>query len=83
MIYVMIFFLFFQFFYLEIRKLSITYLAILMLVLTIIEGFFIGYNILLIASLLSINISVVYLAWLLQGGSYDKIKWNTLSYLTT
>ncbi len=84
MLYVMLFFVCFHFLYLEIRKLPIKYLAILMLAITIIQGFFIGYtNYLLIASLLSINIGIVYLARLLQWSSYDKIKRDTLSYLTT
>lgn len=84
MLYVMLFFVFFHFLYLEIRKLPIKYLAIVMLAISIIQGFFIGYtNILLVASMLSINIWIIYLARLLQGSSYDKIKRDTLSYLTT
>lgn len=83
MIYVMLFFLFFHFFYLELRRLPIRYLMIFMLGVSIIQGFFIGYtNILLIASMLSLNVGVVYLAWLLQGESYDKVKWNIMSYLS-
>ena len=83
MIYVMLFFLFFHFFYLELRRLPIRYLMIFMLCVSIIQGFFIGYtNILLIASMLSLNVGVVYLAWLLQGASYDKVKWNIMSYLS-
>ena len=84
MIYVMLFFIFFHFLYLEIRKLPIKYLAIVMLAVTIIQWFFIGYtNILLFASIFSINIGIVYLARLLQWSSHEKIKRNTLSYLTT
>lgn len=84
MIYVMLFFVCFHFLYLEIRKLPIKYLAILMFAVTIIQGFFIGYtNILLVASMLSINVGIVYLAWLLQWSSHDKVKRDTLSYLTT
>ena len=68
MIYIMIFFLFFHFFYLEIRKLPITYLALFMLAISSLEGAFIGYtNILLIVSMLTINFGVVYLGRLLQG----------------
>lgn len=53
-----------------------------MLIVTIIEGFFIGYsNVLLVASAFSINASMVYLAWLLQGESYEKIKRSTIGYL--
>lgn len=82
MIYVMFFFLFFHFFYLEIRKLPIKYLAIFMTIVTILQGFWIGYsNILFVASILAINIGIVYLAWLLQGESHEKVKWNTLWYL--
>lgn len=84
MLYVMLFFVFFHFLYLEIRKLPIKYLAVFMLTITVIQGFFIGYtNILLVAAMLSINVGIVYLARLLQGSSYDKIKRDTLSYLTT
>lgn len=84
MIYVMLFFLFFHFFYLEIRKLPITYLLLLMASLSFLETlFFIHYNILLIASMLIINAGIVYLGRILQGGSYDKIKRDTMSYLNT
>ncbi|MEI6774917.1 MAG: hypothetical protein WCL18_09450 [bacterium] len=65
MLYVMLFFIFFHFLYLEIRKLPIKYLAILMFAISIVQGIFVG-NLLLIASILSINIGIVYLAWLLQ-----------------
>jgi len=82
MLYVMLFFIFFHFLYLEIRKLPIKYLAILMFAISIVQGIFVG-NLLLIASILSINIGIVYLAWLLQWSSYEKIKRDTLSYLTT
>lgn len=84
MIYVLFFFLFFHFFYLEVRKLPIKYLAIFMLVITVIQWFFIGYShILLVASILSINVGIVYLARLLQGSSYDKISRDSTSYFTT
>jgi len=82
MIYGMFFFVFFHFLYLEIRKLPIKYLTIVMLIITIIQGFFIGYtNILLVAAILAINIGIVYLAYFLQGESHDKIKWSTIGYL--
>jgi hypothetical protein len=78
----MLFFLFFHFLYLEIRKLPIKYLAIVMLIMTVIQGAFIGYtNILLVASILAINIGIVYLAYFLQGESHDKVKWSTIGYL--
>ncbi len=84
MLFVLLFFLFFQFFYLEIRKFPVKYVLIVMLIISIIWGFFIGYtNILLVAAMLSINIGIVYLARLLQWSSHDKIKRDTLSYLTT
>lgn len=84
MIFVLLFFLFFQFFYLEIRKFPIKYLLMAMLIISSIWGFFIGYtNILLVASMFSINAGIVYLARLLQWSSHDKVKRDTLSYLTT
>jgi len=56
MIYVLLFFLFFHFFYLEIRKLPIKYLIILMLIVSVIEIAIMGFpNIFLITSLLAIN----------------------------
>jgi hypothetical protein len=84
MIYVMILFLFFHFFYLEIRKLPIKYLGLFMFAITLLEFLFIGFSsILLAASMVTINFGVVYLGWLLQGWSYDKIKRDTWSYLNT
>jgi len=81
MIYVMLFFIFFHFLYLEIRKLPIKYLLIIMLVATILEGVFIWYtNILLVLSILVINAGVVYLARFLQGESHDKVKWSSIWY---
>ncbi|MEI6672223.1 MAG: hypothetical protein WCL02_02430 [bacterium] len=54
-------------------------MAIFMTIVTILQGFWIGYsNILFVASILAINIGIVYLAWLLQGESHEKVKWNTL-----
>ena len=81
MIYVLVFFLFFHFFYLEIRKLPSKYLLILMLILSGIQWFFIWYhNLRLIGSLLVINMGIVYFSWLLQGASYDKTFFSFQSY---
>lgn len=84
MIYVMLFFIFFHFFYLEIRKLPIKYLFGIMLFATALQWLFIWYtNILLVLSILSINMWIVFLARLLQWSSHGKIKRDTLSYLTS
>lgn len=84
MIYVILFFLFFHFFYLEIRRLPIKYLAILMLTITITQWFFIWYSHLwLIGSIAAINMGIIYLARLLQWSSYEKTSWDSTSYFTT
>lgn len=84
MIYVLLFFLFFHFFYLEIRKLPITYLVIIMFMITLIQWFLIGYShLILVASMFFINIGIVYLARLLQGSSNEKTSWDSTSYFTT
>ncbi|MFA7298473.1 MAG: hypothetical protein WC010_02390 [Candidatus Absconditabacterales bacterium] len=81
MLFVLLFFLFFHFFYLEIRKFPVKYLLIIMLVVSIIEGFFIGYNhLFLVLSALCINAGIVMLGFNLQGESHDKVKWNTIGY---
>lgn len=81
MIYVMLFFIFFQFLYLELRKLPIKYLIIFMLVATVLQWIIIWYeNILLICSMISIHIGVVYLAWFLQGESHDKLTFSSRWY---
>ncbi len=81
MIYVMLFFVFFHFFYLEIRKLPIKYFLGVMLVATAIQWLFIWYaNILLVLSMLAINIWIVCLAWFLQWESYGKLTWSSLWY---
>ena len=82
MIYMLLLFLFFHFFYLEIKNFPINYLIVGMLGISILEGALIGYsNILLVGSALAINTWIVYLAWLLQWESHDKIIWSTLGYL--
>lgn len=84
MIYVMLFFLFFHFFYLEVRKLPIKYLLILMLGISILQGFFIWYgHLFLVFAMTSINMGIVYLAWLLQWSSHEKLTRDTTSYFTT
>lgn len=81
MIYVMIFFIFFHFLYLELRKLPIKYILFAMLAITVLEGIFIWYSsILLLFSMLTINIGVVYLARFLQGESHDKTKFSSRWY---
>ena len=55
-----------------------------MLGISILESFFIGYsNLFLIWSMFALNMGVVYLAWLLQWSSHDKISRDTTSYFTT
>ena len=81
MVYVMAFFIFFHFLYLEIRSLPIKYLLIGMFLLTVFEWIFIGYShILLLLSLLTINMGIVYLARFLQGESHDKIRFSSWWY---
>lgn len=81
MIYVMLFFLFFHFFYLEVRKLPIKYLLILMLGVTALQGLFIGYShIFLVGAMFSINMGIVYFAWFLQGESHEKTIRSSLGY---
>lgn len=78
MLYVMVFFIFFHFLYLEIRKLPIKYLWIGMILLTVLEGLFIGYShLLLVAAILSINIGIVMLASYLQDESHNKIRFSS------
>ncbi len=81
MLFVMLFFLFFHFFYLQVRKMPIKYLLIVMLIITAIQGVFIGYhNIRLVASILAINIGIVYFARFLQGESHEKIYFSSQWY---
>lgn len=81
MLYVMAFFIFFHFLYLEIRALPVKYLLIGMFLLTVFEWIFIGYShILLLLSLLTINMGIVYLARFLQGESHDKIRFSSWWY---
>lgn len=81
MIYVMIFFIFFHFLYLEIRKIPIMYLWIGMIILTWLEGLFIWYShLLLVAAMLSINIGIVMLASYLQDESHNKIRFSSRWY---
>ncbi|MCX6823623.1 MAG: hypothetical protein NT085_00645 [candidate division SR1 bacterium] len=81
MIYVLVFFLFFHFFYLEIRKFPIKYLLIIMLIVSIFGGLFIGYShFFLILSVWCINAGIVMLARYLQGESHDKIKFSSINY---
>ena len=81
MLYVMVFFIFFHFLYLEIRKLPIKYLWIGMILLTVLEGLFIGYShLLLVAAILSINIGIVMLASYLQDESHNKIRFSSRWY---
>lgn len=81
MIYVMVFFIFFHFLYLEIRKIPIKYLWIGMIILTWLEGLFIGYtHLLLVAAMLSINIGIVMLASYLQDESHNKIRFSSWWY---
>jgi len=81
MIYVLSFFIFFHFFYLELRKLPITYILLLMLIVSLIEILFAGIpNIFLIASMLTINIGIVMLANYLQSESDDKNTWSSWAY---
>ena len=81
MIFVMLFFLFFHFFYLQVRKLPIKYLLVIMLAITIIQSFFIGYDHLrLLASLLIFNSGIVYVARFLQGESHDKTYFSSQGY---
>ena len=81
MIYVMLLFVFFHFFYLELRKLPIKYIVIVMLAATILQWIFIWYiNILLVFSMLCIHLGIVYLAWFLQDESYNKLRFSSRSY---
>lgn len=81
MIYVLVFFLFFHFFYLEIRKLPIKYLLVVMVIVSLLEGVFIWYShIFLVLSAWCINAGIVMLAWHLQGASNDKIRFSSLDY---
>jgi len=55
-----------------------------MLVITAIQGFFIGYTHLrLVGSLAALNIGIVYFAWLLQWPSNEKTNRDTATYFTT
>ncbi len=84
MIFAMIFFVVFHFFYLEIRELPIWYLLVLMLLVSGIQWLIIGYHhIFLIASLLSINLWIVYMARLLQWVAYERVYRDSTSYFMT
>ncbi len=81
MIYILLFFIFFHFFYLELRNIPIKYLIILMLIVSAGEALFIGLpNGFLVASLLTINTGIVMLAYFLQGESHDKIVRRSVGY---
>ncbi|EKD25241.1 MAG: hypothetical protein ACD_80C00097G0003 [uncultured bacterium (gcode 4)] len=81
MIFVLLFFLFFHFFYLEIRRFPIKYLIILMLGVSLIEGFFIWYpHLFLVISALCINAGIIMLASSLQDESHNKISFSSLWY---
>lgn len=80
MIFVMLLFLFFHFFYLEIRKFPIKYLLYVMILATLIGSFFIWFNIWLLASLLVINMGIVYLAWILQWEWSERIHFSSQWY---
>lgn len=81
MIYVLLFFLFFHFFYLEIRKLPIKYMLIFMIIVSIAEGLIIWYShIFLVLSVWCVNAGIVMLAWYLQGESHDKIRFSSMNY---
>lgn len=81
MMYVMLFFFFFHFFYLEVRKLPVKYLLILMLGVSVLQGFFIGYaHLFLVASMFAINMGIVYFAWFLQGESHEKTIRSSWGY---
>lgn len=82
MIFVLSFFLFFHFFYLEIRKFPIKYLLMIMLIVSIVEWLFIGYShIFLVLSAWCINAGIVMLGYNLQGESHDKVNRDTIGYL--
>lgn len=81
MIFVMLFYLFFHFFYLEIRKLPIKYLLYIMGILTGVWAFFVGFTHLrLLAALLVINMGIVYFAWILQWEGAERTYFSPQWY---
>lgn len=81
MIYVLTFFVFFHFLYLEIRNVPIRYLLYFMIALSIVEALIIGpTHYFLVAAILVINVGVVMLSYNLQGESNDKIRFSSWGY---
>lgn len=81
MLFVMLFFLFFHFFYLQVRKLPIKYFLVLMLSLTILQWIFISYdNLWILWSIVAINMGIVYFARFLQWESHEKIYFSSQWY---
>lgn len=81
MIFVMSFFLFFHFFYLQIRKLPIKYFVITLIWLTILQWFIMYFdNWWILWSLVAINIGIIYFARFLQWESHEKIYFSSQGY---
>lgn len=83
LIYILLFFIFFHFAYLELYKFKQKYLIIILIILSIIEMFFVwATNIYIILSILILNSWIFLLANNLKSESDNKIKFNSIWYFS-
>lgn len=81
LLFVLLFFVVFHLFYIQISKVSLRYLAGALFFLSVIEWLALGRsNYLLGASVLVINAWIWMLAWFLQGETRDKIRFSSWAY---